>query len=85
MCEATSGHTDKASAIQRKLALCLRTISSTKRIRAAKISALSAVVYKEDMLHTTKASEGEAIAPRAKFLRVFLKPIKFLVPSILAI
>jgi hypothetical protein len=35
-------------------------ISSAKMIRAAKISTLSAAVYKEDMLHTTEVSEGVA-------------------------
>jgi hypothetical protein len=48
-----------------KLAPCLRTISSAKRIRAANISALSSDVYKEDMLHTMKASEGVARASKS--------------------
>jgi hypothetical protein len=63
--EATSDHTDKVTAIQ-ILAPCLRTINSAKRIRAAKISALSAAVYKEDMLYTTVASEGVARASKSE-------------------
>jgi len=64
-------------AIQMKLAPCLKTISSAKRIRATKISALFTIVCKEDMLHTTKASEGEARASKSE---VPVKPIKFLIP-----
>jgi hypothetical protein len=56
--EATSGYTDEVTAMQ-KLASYLRMISSTKRIRASKISALSAAVYK-DILHKTKISERVA-------------------------
>jgi hypothetical protein len=70
--KATSDHTKRSyhhaevSAIWRKLASCLRTISSAERIRAAKISALSAAVYKEDMLLTTKVSEGVARASKSE-------------------
>jgi hypothetical protein len=51
-----------------KLAPCLGTISSTKRIRAAKISAFSAVVYNVDIFYTTKASEGVARASKNEVL-----------------
>jgi signal transduction protein with GAF and PtsI domain len=56
----------EVSATWRKLAPCLRTISSAKRTGAMKISALSAAVYKEDMLHTIEASEGVARASKSE-------------------
>ena len=48
-----------------KSAPCHRTIISLiKKIRNVKASALFAALYKEDMLHKTKASEGEARASK---------------------
>jgi hypothetical protein len=60
-------------------------ISSAKRIRAAKISAFSAAVYKEDMLHTTEVSEQVARAFKSKILTRVPKTNKTLVPSLIPI
>jgi hypothetical protein len=50
--------------MQKKLAPCRRMISSAKKIRAAKISALSAAVYNTERRHQREKLEP----PRAKIM-----------------
>jgi hypothetical protein len=54
----------EVSATWRKLAPCLRTISSAKRTGAMKISALSAAVYNTERRHQREKLEP----PRAKIM-----------------
>jgi hypothetical protein len=54
--------------LQLRLVKKLAPCRSAKKIRAAKISSLSAAVYKEAMLHRTKASKRPEL-PRAKILQ----------------
>jgi hypothetical protein len=52
------------------------------RIRAAKISALSVAVYKENMLHTMEALEGVARASKSEIPTRVPKTNKIPIPSL---